>query len=312
MPGATGLLLTAEGQYLQRLSRFEEAKSRYLAAIAAFDRALADDPREPEYLSNKGNTLVLLSEIDLAVEDRVSAEEHLQDASNSFEGAIAGDADNFRYLSNQANALRTQGQIQFDNGDLAGAETSFQAAENAIVLALDAMPDEAPLLNGLGLVKKGLADVRVMSGNYVGAEQQYRSAIRAFDEALQRNPTFAQFHSNKGTALHHLAKTYALQPRRRRSAVLCYRSALSATNDALKQAPEYLLALYNKGLYCEELSGLLWRRSRIRATQDAQRLIHIGIKAFEKAAFLAPDDVRYPRAVQRLRDRQNVFANRPR
>jgi tetratricopeptide (TPR) repeat protein len=304
MPGAIGLLRTAEGQYFQRLSRFGEAKSRYLAAIAAFDQALHDDPGEPEYLSNKGNALVLLSDVELALGNHAAAEERLQDASIAFDGAMIGDLDNVMYTSNKANALTTLGKFQFDNGEMAAAGLSYQGSETAVLSALLAMPEEAPLYNNLGLAKKGLADVRVMSGDYSAAERLYRDALRAFDDAIQRDSTIALFHSNKGTTLHHLAKTYVLQ-RRRRSAALCYRSALSATHNALRQAPQYLLALYNTGLYCEELGTLLMRRSRNGPTRDAQRLLRRGITALDKAAALAPDDVRYPAAAQRLHVLQN-------
>lgn len=306
MPGATGLLLTSEGQYLQRLSRFEEARSRFLEAIAAFDQAILDDPGEPEDLNNKGNALTLLSEVELATSNRLAAKEHLADATLAFDGAITGDALNVTYVSNKAKALTTLGSIQLDEGDLPAAESSYRAAEHGIRFALESLPEEAPLLNNLGLAITGLANVQVMYGNYALAEQLYRRAIHAFDEALSRISTIALIHSNKGHALHHLAKTYLLQ-RRRRSAALCYRSAISATNDALQLAPDYPLGLYNKALYCEELGGWLMRRWSTRAKQEAQRLVHVGIRAAMRASALAPDDGRYSAVEQRLRHLQNLL-----
>lgn len=299
VPGARGLLVTAEGQYLQRLSRLDEAKSRFREAASEFDAALSDEPDDSEALINKGNVLVLLSEIELERSRRASAMEFLYDAVAAFDAAIAADPFNPKHVSNKANALRTIGKAEIESRHLSEALSSYHAAEQCVLQALQSMPDEAPMHQNLGLALTGSADVQVLRGHYADAEQKYRSAIRAFNEAIDYDPTIALIYNNKGHALHHLAKTYALRGRRI-STILCYRAAITAVNNALRLAPDYPLGLYNKALFCEELSRILISRSTRRSIRRAYTLLHAGLRAARRVAALAPDDVRYPSVEHRL------------
>ncbi len=214
----------------------------------------------------------------------------------------------FQDRSNKANALSHLAVLELADGLWEEAEQHFLEAETELHQALTVAPREVSLLNNFGVLKMHFADLRAETGRCSEAEGRHRRSIQAFSRVLAQDRQNPLFLLNMGSALHRRGKMFARQ-KRRTAAQRSYRAAIGVNDYALGIAPEYLRALANKGMYCEELGWLILRWARPHRQDIARQMFQEGVDAHETAHMIAPDEPRYREGLARLSDRLETLEN---
>lgn len=229
----------------------------YAAAIELFDEAIALEPDNAVYYTERGRAYYFSGALKTALAD--------------YETALA--------LEPSATAYNARGVVYDDQGDRAAAMADYEAA-----IALDpTFP--YPFFNlalahlAQGAPEEALANfdaALVADPNYVGAYQErgklydtmgeYTRAIEDFDAALALDPNFAPAYVDRGnawwaleeydaaaadyTTAIELVPGYAIAYNNRGRLRYFLGDAAAAVadfNEALASDPDYVLALYNRG-----------------------------------------------------------------
>ncbi len=220
----------------------------------------------------------------------------------AFDAAAENGGLNYQLLSNRGNALVNLGDLQARSGDHRAADRSYRRALAMMDLAIQIGPREPQLVGNLGTTLVHIGNNLAWPNSRMQADLYYRLAIAVFGAAIRLSPRGHVLHNNLGSALHNRGKLYARQ-RRRKPVERYYRAAIRAADRALRLAPNYLRALSNKGLYCEELGWLILVWARPQRIADARKLCQEALDTFERAAEIAPDSAEYRTAITLLRNR---------
>ncbi|MDQ3779194.1 MAG: tetratricopeptide repeat protein [Chloroflexota bacterium] len=308
---AHGMLSFFEAQYFHRLSRPVLAAAKTDIALRTLKQAVGEMPAERELRNILGYCYLLNGDLHNQAGDAHGALRNYSLAIASFEVALLVDATNFKFLSGMTWAFLKRAQVHHGLEQITEATDDYIAAEHTIRAALDNLPDhdytaeEIGLYGNLGIVESHLAEVFANAGDIHRAEQRFRNAIRAFDTALHYHPGNSSFLNSRGSVYHRRGKMHAKREHHHRMARWCYAMAIRDANAALKASRQSLLALENKGTYCEELGWLIATRttsSPVKGYRDARALFRAGIRAYRHASMLAPD-APYHEAIDRLNDR---------
>lgn len=296
------LLAVQEADYFHRLSRYDEAREEYERALGALAAILREHPGMHEALSDRGNLLVKIGELEVDIGNEPAAEAQYQAAIMSYDAAIENAPLNYQYLyqylSNRANALVKLGDLQGRAGHRQAAGDSYRRALAMVATAIRIGPPEPQLLSNLGTTLVHTGNLLSRPRPRMLAERYYCLAVAVFGRAVRLSPRDPVLHNNLGSALHNRGKLYARQ-RRRKPTERYYRAAIRSADDALRQAPNYLIALSNKGMYCEELGWLILVWARPHRIPDAREMYQAALDAYARAADLAPDNTSYREAVTR-------------
>lgn len=297
------LLYIQEAEFLHRLARYDEARSTYEKALEALDHVLRDEPgMTAAVMNDKGNVLVKIGGLEVALGNEPAAKSRYQDAIASFDTAVEKGALNYQLVSNRGNALVELGDLHARSGDRQGADHSYRRALAMMDLATQIGPREPGLLSNLGTTLSHIGNNLAWPKPRMVADRYYRFAITVFQTAIRLSPRDQVLYNNLGSALHNRGRLYARQ-RRRKPAERYYRMAIRAADQALRRAPDYLLALSNKGMYCEELGWRILVWARPHRIPDARQLYQEALDAYAKATEIAPNNVDYRTAMTRLRNR---------
>jgi len=193
--------------------------------------------------------------------------------------------------------------LKVRSGDTADAEDKYRRALAMIHAALRFAPEgEHALLSNLGNVLVHIGNFQSTYVRWTDADYSYRVAITAIKEAIRLSPEAPVYYNNLSSAYHNRGQLYARR-RRRIPAERYYRAAIRAVTQSLRLAPHYLLALSNKGMYCEELGWLVLRWARPRQIPEARRVFEMAIDGYDTASEVARDNPQYQTSSQRIRGR---------
>ena len=192
-------------------------------AVELLDRAVEADPRNAEYLTNRGGALLHLG--------RHAA------AADSLERALAR-------APGRAEIHENLGDAQVGLGHQAAAVARYEAAiaidprhvraqKNRGVILLALAAPEAALESLKRYVELApCADAHYNRGNALFELRRYAEALADYEQAVALAPSFADAQVNRGNALFKLKRV---------------REAVAAYDAALDAAPRHLKALENRG-----------------------------------------------------------------
>ena len=249
---------------LHLLGVIEAQRKQPLPAIDLIDQAIAIDPKNALFLSNRGNVLRGLQRFDeaLASYDQaltikpdysdalrgrgsvLEALRRFDDALASYNAALAITADDAEALMGRGNALQ--------------ATKRFDEAVRSYDRALEGNPDYAEAFYNRGNALQNL--------------MRYEEALASYDRALAIKPDYAEAWNNHGTALRELRRLdealvsyeHALAMKPDYTEVLNNRGnllrqqrrfddALASYDRALAIDPDNAVALNNRGILLQEL-----------------------------------------------------------
>jgi tetratricopeptide (TPR) repeat protein len=226
------------------------ADRRYENAIAAYDKALAIKPDEPDAWNNRGNALYQIG--------------RTEEAIASYDKALAIKPDDHEAWNNRGNALlqigRTEEAIAAYDKALAIKPDDHEAWNNRGVALLQIGRTE----EAIAAYDKALAikpdDHQAWNnrGNALGQIGRTEEAIAAYDKALAIKPDKHEAWNNRGVALRQIGRN---------------EEAIAAYDKALAIKPDLHEAWNNRGIAL----------GQIGRTEEA-------IAAFDKALAIKPDD----------------------
>jgi len=268
---------------LQLLGIVEGQTGNLQRAVELIDRAIAVDPNNAEYHSNRGVALKELGQ--------------LEAAAASYDTALALDSERISDHFNRAVALQALGRLKpavesYDRAIELKSDFAEAYANRGVALeelgqldaalasydkAIELKPDypEAHSSRGVALRKLGQFDAAIASfdvaiilkpryaeahsnrGNALQALKRLEEAVASYDKALAINPDYAEAYSNRGVALQELGRLEA---------------AVASYDRAIELRPGDAEAYSNRGTALEELKQL-----------DA------AVASYDKAIALKPD-----------------------
>lgn len=237
-----GVVSLAEALYLLELSRYEDARQKYLESIAAFEKTLTRAPHNLEATTNKGIALENLGALQTEVSEYQAASKSYHKAIKAYDKAlvIAADTPHMPAIyCFRGDALQHLGHLQTELSQHKTARTSYRKAIAAYDMALALESVSAKAYNHKGLVLQDLGELQLVLAQYQPAMTSYREAIAAFDTALSLEPDSVQSLHSKGGALRLLGDLQA-KLSQVEEAMTSYREGIAACEKALMHAPDDL------------------------------------------------------------------------
>ena len=295
------------------------AAQRREEAEAAFRRALALEPNDPETLFNLGLTLRQLGRVEPAIAlleaaaagglDHLALVRYELALARQMAGANASAIASYRRVleldPTHSDALNNLGVLLQQNGDLDGAITAYRGA-------LAARPDFVPAMNNLGsaledqgdlssaaaLLEQALAlapdfaDAWNTLGTVRRGQGQPEAAVSAYRTALRHQPLSVTAHDNLAECLRDLGRAdEALESSRAAVAAWpTHPDAQRIRGDALKRAGDLAGAVsaYRAALRVTPDGGPPDGHHRLGATLVQAGAIAEGVEALQRAAMLGP------------------------
>ncbi len=293
-----GLTLGCLGNLQAQLSEFEPAKQSYLKAIAVFDSALViiaqnDISTLTNNLTNQGNALRCIGDLQANLREYETAKQSYLDSIAAYNSALLIAPDNNRILNNKGIALESRGNLQSKLRKFEEAKQSYSEAIAAFNSALLIAPEYNYALNNKGNTLSSLGDVQAQLSEFEEAKKSHSEAIGAYDSALVIATNDICALTNKGIALQRLGELEARLSEQARlsefeAAKQYYFDAISAYNSALQIAPNYILALRNKGTVLRSMGDLQAKLSEFEA---AKQYYFDAIATYNYALLIAPDHI---------------------
>ena len=231
-------------QVLHLLGLAAYQRGDYQAAIAEIGKAIAENPRQPDYYSNLGLALrahgqpeqaveayhngLQLAPLDADIHNNLGSALHalgrLDEAAASYRAAL-------RMAPDNAAAQFNLGNVLFDQG-------AYDQAAECFRLALRFMPQDADIHNNLGNALRELgrfdeamgcyrevlrlqpadAASHYNLGNALRELERFEEAVACYNQAIRLDPKDADTHNNLGNALRELGRLD--------EAIACYREAI--------------------------------------------------------------------------------------
>jgi len=210
-----------------------EALTRWEAALASYDRALALQPGFGEAHFNRGNVLAELGRHDAALD--------------SYARALVfkpGFADAY---VNQGNVLRKlmkleAARLSYDRAiDIAPHHAGAHAGRGLVLKDLGHLAEALSSYDRAIAAKPNHAQAHCNRGNVLKELRRCQDALASYDEAIRLKDDFAEAHFNRGVLLHDLGD---------------FNEALASYDRALAIRPDYAEAHSNRGNALKELQRL--------------------------------------------------------
>jgi tetratricopeptide (TPR) repeat protein len=195
-----GLVLTAEATYYKALSRHPETDATYRAAIAAFDRALVQDPDHVEAHIHRGSALARWGGQQATLTQTTDAIASYDSAIAALGQALARAPDNVAANVNRGIALRGRGIALRRHGDLQAALSSYTESIAAFDQALTLAPDHVEAHYNRGISLRRWDSLQTDLSQIAPPQTIYTESIAAFDQALALAPNHVDAHNNRGMA----------------------------------------------------------------------------------------------------------------
>jgi tetratricopeptide (TPR) repeat protein len=282
----TGRLLDQEGDYFERIAKYEDAEQSYVAAITAFDEALLEHPKSIAIHDLKGNTLHSLGEIQAKLSRHAKAYKSYRKALSIFNKIL-------KYVPDHSSKTQ-KGMTLVSLGMLLALRSKTNRAikkyEEAIRIFEEDVrrwPSHADSHSHIGVAYISVGNIQFELSQYDEAIESFNKAISAYDEAIKQIPILFRFYHNKGTALIDLGDVEA-RLKHYDESEKSYVNAIACFDEALRFAPETRAALDSKGVALRHLGDVQMDRSHDgKAMESYQQAIN----SFDEALRLTPEDI---------------------
>src|SRR5712671_1605749 len=253
------------------------------AAVASYDKAIAIRPDDADVYSNRGNALQELKQLEAAVA--------------SYDNAIAVKPDYAEAHNNRGNALQGLRQLEaavasYDRAIAAKPDYAEAHYNRGTALQELKQPEAAVASFDKAIaLKPDYVEAYGNRGNALQELMQLEDAVSSYDTAIALNPGFADAYNNRGTALHGLKQLEA--------ALASYETAIALRPDFAEacsnlgtvlrdlKRPEAALENYDKAITIKPDYAAAYS-NRGNALRDLKRY-DAAIESYDKAIALNPD-----------------------
>jgi len=222
------------------------------------------------------------------------AKQEYLEAVGAYDRQLILTADDDTTLTNKGLVLGKLGELQAKLSEFDAAKQYYSEAIAALNSVLQLVPNCLMALSNIGMALESLGNLQAQH-ECEAAKQYYLEAIRVYNSALNSALLIAPddivaLNNNKGVALLRLGDLHAqleAQLSEFEAAKQYYSDAITALNSALQLAPNFLMALNDKGLALLRLGDLQAHRE----FEAAQHNYSEALTALNLALIIAPDSI---------------------
>ena len=293
-PSVGGITFTLEGDYLQTLALFDDAKESYSRAIAAHDQKLKNAPSCTSALNDKGNTLWALGDLQATMSETTKAQESYELAIDSynkvldiFHGSVQNTKGKATAFHNRGTAFQKLANLQTSIDRVSQAKRNYRLSIRSYDLALKIYPHDVELLNSKGVSLRRLGDLQAKIPDLQKAKESYELSVSSLNAILERTPYDVSALNNKGSSLMSLASLQK-ELSEYSQAKASYIESIKTYDTALERSSEHIGVLSNKGAVLFNIAELYAGLSEnLQAIGSYKKAVEV----YDTALKLAPDQV---------------------